>query len=161
MPLNAIIGELSEFAIFGGIEARALARVSDLFESGSYPAGAHIIEQETSGNRFYIVTAGRVQVSVHSTLPNETRTESVLATHGRGATFGEMELLDTQKRSATITAIEATDTIELTNMGLYEIFLRDPDVFRMMIMNLARDLSRRLRIADQQLALIQAEPPES
>lgn len=155
MTLAAILGDRNEFAIFGGIEPDALAGVSDLFEAGSYPAGARIIEQDSSGNRFYIITAGRVQVSVRSPRPDRAGTESVVATHGRGATFGEMELLDTQKRSATVTALEPTETIELTNMGLYKIFLRDPDVFRMMIMNLARDLSRRLRIADQQLASLQ------
>jgi CRP-like cAMP-binding protein len=91
--------------------------------------------------------------------------ESILATCERGATFGEMELLDTQNRSASVTALEPTETVELTSMKLYQVFLQDADVFRMIIMNLARDLSRRLRVADQQLALVQIgeehDPEES
>jgi len=65
-----------------------------------------------------------------------------------------MELIDTQKRSATVTALIHTETLELTNMGLFKIFQRDPDAFRMVMMNLARDLSRRLRDADNRLAAL-------
>ncbi len=154
MPLHSILEDLTDFAVFGGIERDALAKVGDLFDTGAYPAGANIITEGDKGDRFYILTSGRVQVSVRCPPPNDSSVETVLATYERGSTFGEMEMLDTQKRSATVTALEPTEAIELTNMGFYNIFLRDAEVFRMMILNLARDLSRRLRIADQQLALV-------
>ena len=158
MPINSILDDLQDFAFFGGIDRETLEKVGDLFDAGSYPPGTRIIVEGSSGNRLFIITSGRAEVSVRGPDADGHKTESVLATHGRGDTFGEMELLDTQKRSASVTALEPVETLELTNMGLYQIFLRDPDVFRMIVMNLARDLSRRLRLADQQLALVCTGP---
>ena len=135
VTLFSILDDLSDFAIFGGIDAETLRGVADLFDEGSYAAGTRIIEEGTRGNRLYIVASGNAEVTVRCPTNGGDQVESVLATHGRGATFGEMELLDTQVRSATVTAIERTETIELTNMGLLRIFERDPDTFRMLIMN--------------------------
>ncbi|NNM28955.1 MAG: cyclic nucleotide-binding domain-containing protein [Akkermansiaceae bacterium] len=152
MSMTAVLKDLSAFAFFGGIEPEALASVADLFEEGSYPAGTRVIEEGSRGNRLYIITAGQAEVRIRRDAPDDAGLENVLTTLGRGETFGEIELLDTQERSASVVAVEAATTLELTNRGLYEIFRRRPDIFRMIMMNLARDLSRRLRHADRQLA---------
>ena len=150
MSIESITGRLNEFPIFGGIEASALLEIGDLFDSQTYPTGAHLIDEGAHGNRLYIITSGTVAVSMH--LGPER--ELPLATLEAGETFGEMELIDTQQRSATVIALEETETLELTNMGLLKLFKRNPDAFRMVMMNLARDLSRRLRASDRRLAAL-------
>jgi CRP-like cAMP-binding protein len=157
--LEDTLNDLSDFSFFGGINPEALRAVLDLFGQGSYDPGTRIIEEGSRGKRLYIVTSGRTEVRVRFPDPGGDEPESVIATNARGDTFGEMELLDTQERSASVVAIEATTTIELTNNDLYEIFRRRPDVFRMIMMNLARDLSRRLRLADRQLAEVRVAEP--
>lgn len=154
MSIESIADRLNDFSIFGGIEQGQLGNVADLFESGTYAEGDHIIDQGTQGTRLYVITAGKVGISIHSpgSADEGANRELSLATMGRGDCFGEMEILDTQARSATVIALEPTETIELTNMALLKLFERDPNAFRFLIMNLARDLSRRLRVADQRLA---------
>ena len=161
MGLEAILDDLSDFAFFGGIEPEALKKVTDLFNEESFEPETRIIEEGSRGNRLYILTSGRTEVRVRTGGDGDDGTETVLATHKRGDTFGEMELLDTQVRSASVITIEPTTALSLTNRGLYEIFMRRPDIFRMIMMNLARDLSRRLRKADQQLAEVRVDAAEA
>jgi CRP-like cAMP-binding protein len=164
MPIESIINNLNAFSIFGGIEPDALRAVGDLFESHSYARGYNIIAEGTQGNRFYIIAKGSVEVTV---APRAKEAESPgaaptpannapirLAVLEVGNTFGEMALIDTQARSATVSTVEPTETLEITNMGLLQIFDRAPDTFRLLMMNVARDLSRRLRETDRRLAVL-------
>jgi CRP-like cAMP-binding protein len=59
-----------------------------------------------------------------------------------------MELLDIMPSIATVRATTALETVTISNRALYDIFKLDLKAFSMMIMNLARDLSRRLRRMD-------------
>ena len=150
MSIERITERLNEFSIFGGIDAEALIKLDDLFDIRTYGPGAHLIDEGAKGHRLYIITSGEVTVSMHG--DSGTDGEVPLAELRAGESFGEMELIDTQMRSATVIAKTGTETLELTNMGLFRIYERDPDSFRMLMMNLARDLSRRLRAADRRLA---------
>ncbi len=154
--MESIANRLDEFPIFGGIDYDTLSNVGDLFEPQSYEEGAHLIEQGTRGNRLYVITSGKVGVSMCVDPEDGGNGKDVLqlATMQCGECLGEMELIDTQERSATVIALEPTETLELTNMCLLKMFEREPTAFRMLIMNLARDLSRRLRAADQRLAIL-------
>lgn len=153
MSIESIADQLHLFSIFGGIEAQQLSDLADLFESQSYAAGTEVIGEGSFGNRLYIIVEGQVSVSMEIAAgAGPEPSQLTLAQLGTGDTFGEMELIDTQQRSATVTALEPTRTLEITNMGLLAIFERAPDSFRMLMMNLARDLSRRLRAADRRLA---------
>jgi len=73
-----------------------------------------------------------------------------LSEFGEGNTFGEMEVLDVMPSVATIRALAPTKAISISNKGLREIHKADLRSFSLMIMNLARDLSRRLRYMDEQ-----------
>ena len=70
-----------------------------------------------------------------------------------GDVFGEMELIDVQPCAASVRALKHTKALTLSNKGLYQISQYDLKVFSLMIMNLARDISRRLRKADDIIAL--------
>ena len=159
MTLKSILDDLNDFPIFGGIMPEALAPMEDLFLSGSYEEGEHLIDQGTRGDRLYVMVEGIADVTADLGGQGELQLAKLKRgeTFGemelkRGETFGEMELIDTQDRSATVIAVEPTKTLELTNMKFLKLFNRDPEVFRIMMMNLARDLSRRLRAADRRMA---------
>ena len=147
MTLQSILDDLNSFPIFGGILPDDLAKMEDLFISGDYAEGDHMIDEGTKGDRLYIIVSGTAEVTANL----EGQKILQLATLKRGETFGEMELIDTQDRSATVIALEPTTTLELTNMKFFKLFQRNPEAFRIIMMNLARDLSRRLRAADQRI----------
>jgi CRP-like cAMP-binding protein len=66
-----------------------------------------------------------------------------------GNTFGEMEVLDVMPCAATIKAVTDVTVITISNISLREIYKIDMKSFSLLLMNLARDLSRRLRVANE------------
>ena len=54
--------------------------------------------------------------------------------------------------AATIKAVTPTKVMSISNKALHEIYKADLTTFALMIMNLARDLSRRLRKMDDKIA---------
>jgi len=65
-----------------------------------------------------------------------------------GDVFGEMELIDMQRRSATVRAMEPVSVLALSNGDMLRIYESDMPTFTLIVMNLARELSRRLRNLD-------------
>jgi CRP-like cAMP-binding protein len=68
-----------------------------------------------------------------------------------GDCFGEMALLDLFDRSASVRAVDDCRAMALTSAHLYRLFEHDAAQFALIQMNIAREMSRRLRDADDQL----------
>ena len=68
-----------------------------------------------------------------------------------GDCFGEMALLDCQPRSASVLALQDSAAIEISGAQLSDIYQQYPDQFLLIHMNMAREVCRRLRSADQRL----------
>jgi CRP-like cAMP-binding protein len=76
----------------------------------------------------------------------------ILSELKEGDAFGEMEVLDVMPSVATIKTLAATNVLSLSNRGMRDIYKKNIEVFSLLIMNLARDLSRRLRRMDEKTA---------
>ena len=64
-----------------------------------------------------------------------------------------MSLIDVQPRSATVRAVAPTLMLRMSSEDVEELlYRRDPKAYSLFIMNIARELSRRLRVADGILA---------
>jgi CRP-like cAMP-binding protein len=70
---------------------------------------------------------------------------------GSGDCFGEMTLIDIQKRSATVVAAKPSLLYSLGNRDLYRLYQDDVAGYVMVLQNLCRELSRRLRTTNQRL----------
>ena len=68
-----------------------------------------------------------------------------------GECFGEMALLDFFPRSASVLAETECSAVELTTRSLYDLYASDPQQFAQIQMNIARELSARLRAADERI----------
>jgi len=77
----------------------------------TFAAGETIIQQGADSDRFYIITAGHIEVGLHT--PDGE--DIVVATMGAGEYFGEIELLRGGKTIATIRAANdrAVDVVAL------------------------------------------------
>jgi len=133
---------LSRVALFEGIPPEGLARLQQLGQIRRFAFGEHLTVQGETADNAYVITAGRVRVEQsHPGLM-----ESVcIGELGPGAIVGHEGLLDEASHSATATAVEETEAIELSGLVLSVTILKYPKVAG----SLLRVLSRRMRSTDE------------
>ncbi len=135
---------LRDVPIFGGLEGRSLERVVGVLQDRSFKAGATIFNEGELGREMYVLRDGEVEVRRQSTAGIEVP----IVRLGAGETFGEMTLVELQPRSASVIATQATRTFSLTNLDLYNLYRDDNYAYVIVLQNICRMLSRRLRKAD-------------
>lgn len=138
------LGFLSGTPVFGGFEKPALALVAEHLERRRLPAGSRVVAEGDGAREMFVVESGEVEVVVHRPPPGEG--ELVLARLSRGDCFGEMSLLDVQPRSATVTTLSDASLLVLPYRELLALKRRDADAFLLLVLNVAREVSRRLRV---------------
>jgi len=111
---------LDNIALFSGLEPDELARLSGTAITRSYPRNTIIITQGDISNSLHVIISGRVKVF----LGNENGKEVILNTLGPGECFGEMALLDSAPRSASVITTEASKLAIISKTD-FETFLQD------------------------------------
>ena len=74
----------------------------------------------------------------------------------RAQTLDHVALIDVQPRSATVRSVAPTRLLRMTSEDLDSLYRHDLKSYTLIILNIARDLSRRLRTTDGILADITA-----
>jgi CRP-like cAMP-binding protein len=134
---------LQKYSLFGGLLEEQIDKILPLLEQETYEGGADIIVEGAPCDKIRFILEGRtVAVLVGITL----------AEFKEGDTFGEMEVLEVMPTAATVTTISPTRVMSISNRALRSIYKQDVKVFSLMLMNLARDLSRRLRSVDDRIS---------
>ena len=141
---NSLITFLRSVPVLGGLEGHSLENLIDLLEERSFKPGESIFNEGELGRTMYVLREGEVEVSRKS----ESGKKTVIVELGPGETFGEMTLVELQPRSATVVATKRCVTYSLTNMDLYHLYQRDNYAYVIILQNICRMLSRRLRKAD-------------
>lgn len=118
----------------------------------SFDAGQVIFTRGDAGRDIYLVTSGRVRLSV---LTAEGR-ELSFAHAEPGAVFGEIAMLDSGPRTADATAVVKTQAMSLGRAA----FMRLAETRPHLVDAVVRFLCRRIREADQQLEAIALFPIE-
>lgn len=131
---------LQKYSLFGGLLPEDIERVRCCLVSASFEAGAPIQVEGQPNDSIYFIIEGKVEVSKRGAFLVELK---------EGDTFGEMEFLDVMPSAATVTAVVPTKVARITNRALHEIYKTDLKTFAIIVMNLARDLSRHLRRMDE------------
>jgi len=86
----------------------------------------------------FVIVAGDVKIS----LPSETGEEAILATLSAGDVFGELALLDGAPRSASATALSATETVVLPRDRFRELIATEAGVRDALLASIAGELRR-------------------
>ncbi len=134
--------------VFGGLEGRSLDKVIGLLQSQTFKAGTAIFNEGELGRAMYVLREGEVEVLRTSAAGKKIP----IVRLGPGECFGEMTLVELQPRSASIVVKKAAKTFSLTNMDLYNLYQEDNYAYVIVMQNICRMLSRRLRKADSRIA---------
>jgi CRP-like cAMP-binding protein len=143
---KARIELLQRMPVFGGIRADILEFLLPLCPIVAARAGEFYFRENDAADSMFVLDAGKVEV-----LKSWRNGEYLLHTLGRGDCFGEMALMDLMPRSASVRAIEDCRAIQISAANLYRVYERDLEQFAMIQMNMGREVSRRLREADERL----------
>lgn len=141
---------LKRYSFFGGITPEVFETIRPLIHIEQYAAGDHVVEEGTLNDRVYFICSGSVEVLKHIVGGDADTCRRITVMH-TGDTFGEMELIDIQPCAATVRACEDTRTLTLSNHDFYKVSKTDMKTYALLIMNLARELSRRLRTMDEMI----------
>ena len=139
---------LSELALFEGVPGWELERLAPLLYRKSLPAGTNVVAADEPGGEVYVVLEGSVKVE----LPAPGGTGVILAVLGPGEVVGEMSLVDSLGRSASVRTLEGTTLLCMDRATFRTSVEEAPALAR----NLANLLSRRLRLANAHVRALAA-----
>jgi CRP/FNR family cyclic AMP-dependent transcriptional regulator len=159
VPDTAVIGSdaravrqafLQAIPIFAGISPAAIAQIASTAQEAVFQKGDVIVREGEPGDRMFIIASGSVEVVKYLA----ERRETVLAVLRARDFLGEMSIIDCVARSASVRAVEDASLIALRSIDLYHLFQHHPEQYAIVILNIARDISRRLRAIDEKFAAI-------
>lgn len=140
--------ELRNIGLFGALSDDVLAHLANTLSVDLPSAGDTIFREGEDANAMYVVMNGEVEVLKRGKRGVDAR----VALLGPGDWFGEMSIVDIQPRSATVRALAPGRLVRITAADLDALYRHDLRSYAIVILNLARELSRRLRVADGILA---------
>ena len=115
---------LSESSLFTDLPKEKLSEVGKVVQKEVVPAHETIFRQGDPGDKFYIITSGKVRIFRKS----EEGVETDLSRLGPGDSFGEMALLTGKDRSAYAETVEDTHFLVLAKEQFDGVLKNHPDV---------------------------------
>jgi CRP/FNR family transcriptional regulator, cyclic AMP receptor protein len=147
--LPITIATLRDIGLFGALGDGVLDHLARTLKTIRVSPGDTVFrEGDAIGREMFVVLEGEMEVSKASRRGRDTR----MAILGPNDSFGEMSMIDMQGRSATVRALAPSRLIQLTGEDLDGLYRLDLKAYALIVLNIARDLSRRLRVTDGVLA---------
>ena len=127
---------LREIPIFADLSPDDLKLVAEMAREEWYPQNTVIFHQGDEGNMMFVIVEGRLDV-----VRSVNGTERVLAQRGVGDFLGEMAIIESVPRSASLITQSDVRVLAIDGETFKAILHERPDVS----FALLRSLSRRLR----------------
>jgi CRP/FNR family transcriptional regulator len=137
-PARPLVASIARIPFFAGLDADALGRVAATLRTRRFRRFEVIFHAGDPGDALFLIISGEIKIS----LPSETGDEAILASLRPGDVFGELALLDGAPRSATATALVATETVVLPRSAFRELVATEPAVRDALLASLAGELRR-------------------
>jgi CRP-like cAMP-binding protein len=133
--------------IFAGLAERILGRVIEVARAVPLRDGQVLVEEGELARSMFVVREGELEICKRG----RTGAEFCVATLKAGDCVGEMSLIDIQPRSATVRARGSARVYVFDQAEVAKLYVTDLEAYALLVHNIAREISRRLRSADQLL----------
>jgi len=143
---------LQNMPVFGGLLEPTLEFLVERVQELAVASEDYFFHQDDRGSAAYVLERGTVSV-----VKSYKGREYLLRELGEGDCFGEMALIDFCPRSASVRANEPCIALCITGADLRAVREFEAEQFTLIYMNMAREVSRRLRDADLRLFEARAE----
>lgn len=142
---------LSRTQLFKRLTDREVLRVLQVTEAVQFQDGEVVMQEGRRGDELFIVLSGQVQVR---------RRDTVIATLTPGEHVGEMALLRTQPRSASVVSDGPSELMVIHRPDFFEILRREHQLAVKLLWQLTGVLAERLAAANQELSAVKEELAE-
>jgi serine/threonine protein phosphatase PrpC len=126
---------IAKTPLFARLSDRELLRVMQAVQVRSCKDGEIVIREGDKGDELFIVLEGQVRVS---------RGDQTLTHFGPGEHFGEMALIRSVPRSATVTAVGSAELVVIRRSDFFEILRKEHEVAVKMLWQFLGVLADRL-----------------
>ena len=144
---------LRKIFLFQDLNDDELEHVLSHTQTRRYPADRVIIEEGETGDSMFIMISGEVEITKRLTLvlDEDTPKERVMIRMKAedGVYFGEMTLLESEARSATVTSLTDCVLLELHRNDFLHLVEQEPFMGVKLLLRLAQVLSAHLRKTNQ------------
>lgn len=143
--INEMIKKLSKISLFNNFKENKdeLIKVANILKPIFFRVGDKIIVEDNDGDCLFILKSGKVLIS-KKTLEKEDYTIVTLSDE-MNVFFGELALLDEDKRSATITALTDCELWSISRKDFFDLGEKEPYLCLIITREIARILASRLR----------------
>jgi serine/threonine protein phosphatase PrpC len=139
---------LARMPLFRPLSDREILRVLQVTEVSAFQEGERIITEGEKGEELYIVLSGQVSVR---------RGDSQVATLSPGEHFGEMALIRSQPRSATVVSNGASELMTVRRADFFEILRKEHQLAVKLLWQFLGVLADRLADTTHQLGAAREE----
>jgi len=143
---SPVIAMIAEISIFGGVTDAQWETVLPKLDRGTFKKGDAIFRKDEEPTHIYILQSGKVEL----VLADEAVTIEKKRL-GPGECFGQVSLMAMHRHTVTAIAEEDCVIVGLSRHALIELQKKDIALFALLMMNVARELARRLMLTDNLL----------
>jgi CRP/FNR family transcriptional regulator, cyclic AMP receptor protein len=138
LPHDTVVALLDELDLFESLSDADIDSLARKVDTVTWEAGSTVFEEGDRGDACYVINSGRVKV-MRRLVDGQP---IALAQVGHGAVVGELALFASDRRSATLQAVEQTTAIAISRDDLMEILHSNADAAISMAVHVAGLLQR-------------------
>lgn len=147
-PGHPTADELRSVALFSALTAAALEFLAQRLSVWEAQAGELVCRQGTTRADVNVLLKGEAEVIKTTDSGDAISVARLRAGDG----IGVMSLVDIQPQHDTVRLVTDARLLRMTSADLDALYRHDLKAYSVFVLNLARDLSRRLRLAEDMIA---------
>ncbi len=130
---------VEKISLFGGIEKAVIKKIFNHCEQVEKETGDLLFHENDPATEIFIIIKGKIKL-IHDI--DETPYELIELLPG--ASLGETSVIGIQPHGSSAVVTESTSLLVLSRQLLNNLHEQEPEIFTLLILNIARELARRL-----------------
>lgn len=139
---------LAQMPLFSRLDERELLRVMQVADVLTFESGQDVVREGEGGDELFIVLSGSLQIA---------RGDQILSEVVAGEHFGEMALIRSTPRSATVRSTESSELIAIRRRDFFEILRKEPELSVKLLWQFLGVLADRLDQTSRDLSTAKTE----
>lgn len=144
---------LGRLSLFAGLREPVLSQIGQEAQHLDVRDDQLLFREGENAKEMVIVLDGTLDIVKES----DSGVEVCIATLGAGDVAGEMSLFDIQPRSANVWVRAPASLVVIGHSALSKLYREDTQSYALLVLNIAREISIRLRRLDSTLANIMGQ----